>query len=120
MAEPLASRYPRDVLRLLFICGPNRWRSPTAEHVFSNRPGVECASAGLTHDAENPVTAEMLAWADLIFVMQREHRTKLQVRFKSQVGGKRVVCLGIPDKYQYMQPELVRLLEAKVGPFLPE
>ncbi len=30
----------------------------------------------------------------------------------------RVVCLDIPDDYGFMQPELVALLEKKVGPFL--
>jgi predicted protein tyrosine phosphatase len=107
------------VLRVLFVCSRNRWRSPTAEQVFSGRPGVECASAGLTHDAENPVTPEMLQWADLIFVMERNHKAKLQSRFKSLVSGKRVVCLGIPDKFTYMEPRLIQLLEAKVTPFLP-
>jgi predicted protein tyrosine phosphatase len=107
------------VLRLLFICSRNRWRSPTAEQVFSARPGVECASAGLTHDAENPVTPELLRWADLILVMEQGHKVKLQARFKSQVSGKRVVCLGIPDKFKYMDPRLVELLEAKVNPFIP-
>ena len=107
------------MLRLLFICSRNRWRSPTAEQVFSARPGVECASAGLTHDAETPVTPELLQWADLILVMERDHKTKLQSRFTSQVSGKRVVCLDIPDKFKYMDPGLVQLLEAKVSPYLP-
>ena len=29
-----------------------------------------------------------------------------------------VICLDIPDDYNYMQLELVRLLEAKVAAFL--
>jgi predicted protein tyrosine phosphatase len=33
--------------------------------------------------------------------------------------GQRVVCLNIPDRYRFMQPELVALLEQKVAPFLP-
>ena len=103
---------------LLFLCARNRLRSPTAERVFASRPGVETASAGLAPDAEEPVTPDHLAWADLIFVMERAHRAKLQRRFGPHLKGKRVVCLDIPDDYDFMQPELVALLVKKVGPFL--
>jgi predicted protein tyrosine phosphatase len=57
-------------------------------------------------------------WADIIFVMEKTHRTKLQQRFRKYLNGKRVVCLDIPDDYKYMQEELVKLLEVKVGRFL--
>ena len=40
---------------ILFICTQNRLRSPTAEQVFAEWPGVETASAGLGNDAEVPV-----------------------------------------------------------------
>src|SRR5438034_8523184 len=83
--------------RVLFICSQNRWRSPTAEQVFSEQPGVECSSAGLNHDAENPLTPELVEWAELIFVMEREHKVKLSARFKEHLRGKRVVCLDILD-----------------------
>jgi predicted protein tyrosine phosphatase len=106
--------------QVLFICGKNKWRSPTAENIFANHPGVSCASAGLSHDAEVPVSAELLEWADLIFVMEKAHKTKLTARFKPHLAGKRVVCLGIPDNYQFMQPALVNLLRSKVTPHLPD
>ena len=104
---------------LLFICGQNRLRSPTAEQVFADWPGVETASAGLNHDAGHPVTPELLSWADTIFVMERAHRSRLSRRFQPHLGGKRIVCLEIPDDYGYMDPDLVRLLELKVSPHLP-
>ncbi|TCV95894.1 putative protein tyrosine phosphatase [Luteibacter rhizovicinus] len=104
---------------ILFICGQNRLRSPTAEHVFADWPGIEVASAGLKHDADVPVSNELVQWADLIFVMEKSHRRKLAEKFRASLGGARVVCLDIPDDYEFMQPELVRLLERKVTPFLP-
>jgi predicted protein tyrosine phosphatase len=104
---------------VLFICGKNKWRSPTAENIFADHPGVVTASAGLSHDAELPVSAELIEWADLIFVMEKAHKAKLSARFNANLAGKRVVCLGIPDNYQYMQPELVKLLRIKVAPHLP-
>ncbi|GAB3101821.1 low molecular weight protein tyrosine phosphatase family protein [Lysobacter terrae] len=104
---------------VLFICSQNRLRSPTAEQVFADWPGVETSSTGLNNDAENPVTPELLEWAELIFVMERAHRSKLSAKFKRHLGHARVVCLDIPDEYEYMDAELVRLLEAKVSPYLP-
>ncbi len=75
-------------------------------------------SAGISADADNPVTPELLAWADVIFLMERNHKVKLIARFSEHLRGMRVVCLGIPDKYQYMDPALVNLLRIKVGPHL--
>lgn len=48
---------PRNVL---FICSQNRLRSPTAEQVFADWPGIETSSAGLNNDAENPATPELI------------------------------------------------------------
>lgn len=40
--------------RVLFICSRNRLRSPSAERLFADWPGVETDSAGLAADAETP------------------------------------------------------------------
>jgi predicted protein tyrosine phosphatase len=105
--------------RVLFICSRNRLRSPTAEQVFARWPRVETASAGLAPDAEECVTAELLQWADLVFVMEKKHRSRLTGSFKAALKDRRVVCLDIPDDFQFMQPELVALLKARVSPHLP-
>ena len=104
--------------RVLFICTQNRLRSPTAEHVFASWPDIATDSAGLGNDADVPLSPEQIVWADVIFVMEKVHRNRLGQRFRRHLNGKRVICLDIPDDYEYMQPELVRLLEAKVGPYL--
>ena len=104
---------------ILFICTQNRLRSPTAEQVFAEWPGVETASAGLGNDAEVPVSPELLAWADMIFVMEKAHRNRLSAKFGRHLNGKRVICLDIPDDYDFMDPMLIRLLKQKVVRFLP-
>ena len=106
------------MMRALFICSRNRLRSPTAEQVFASWPNVETDSAGLASDAAVPLSSEQIAWANIIFVMEKSHRSRLSSRFQTHLGGKRVVCLDIPDNYEYMQPELVQLLEVKAGRFL--
>ena len=103
---------------VLFICSQNRLRSPTAEQTFASWPNVETASAGLNNDAESPVTPELLKWSNTIFVMEKAHRNKLAKKFRAHLAGKRIICLEIPDEYEYMDPDLVRLLKAKVPKFL--
>lgn len=107
------------MLNVLFVCSLNRWRSPTAEQIFAGHPGIDCSSAGLNNGAENPLTPDLVEWAELIFVMERGHKAKLLSKFKSRLNGKRVICLGIPDNYPYMDPALVSLLKSKVTRFLP-
>jgi predicted protein tyrosine phosphatase len=105
-------------MNVLFVCSANKLRSPTAEHVFAGKPGIETDSAGLLNTADIVLSAEQVEWADLIFVMEKRHRTKLSRKFASYLKGKRVICLDIPDDYAFMQPELVAVLERKVTPFL--
>jgi len=60
--------------RVLFVCGRDRSRSPTAESVYGDCPDVETASAGTSPDADTPLSAELVEWADIIFVMEKTHR----------------------------------------------
>lgn len=105
--------------RFLFVCSQNRLRSPTAEQVFSARNDIEVSSAGTNNDAENPLTDELIEWADFIVVMERTHRNKIQKRFHRKMATKRLICLDIPDDYEFMEPALVRLLEARMARHLP-
>jgi predicted protein tyrosine phosphatase len=102
---------------VLFVCSQNRLRSPTAEQIFANRSGFEVASAGLNPEAGAPVSPELLQWADVIFVMERAHRNKLSKKFRAHLKSKRIICLDIPDEFEFMDPGLIRVLEAKLGPF---
>lgn len=104
--------------RVLFICTQNKLRSPTAENVFADYPGIETDSAGLGNDANVPLSPEQIEWATMIFVMEQSHRKKLSKKFRPYLNDKQVICLGIPDEYEYMQPELIDLLKKKVEPFL--
>jgi predicted protein tyrosine phosphatase len=104
--------------RLLFLCSRNRLRSPTAEAVFADYPGVEVDSAGLSPDADLRLSAEQVEWADLILVMEDVHRQRLNKAFGSLLAGKRVVVLGIPDEFDYMDPVLVEMLKLRCAPYL--
>ncbi|MBF0121645.1 MAG: phosphotyrosine protein phosphatase [Desulfobacterales bacterium] len=105
-------------MKFLFVCSQNRLRSPTAEAVFSNHPGIEAMSAGTNHDAENPVSLDLIEWADCVLVMEKKHKNKLIKRFKSAFKTKKLVVLDIPDKYEYMEPELISILKAKMDRYI--
>jgi predicted protein tyrosine phosphatase len=102
-------------MNLLFVCSRNRRRSPTAEAIFSGLDGYGVLSAGTSPDAETIISADLVVWADLIFVMEGIHRRRLNQRFGSSLRTKRLIVLGIPDEYSYMDPRLVELLQEKVS-----
>jgi predicted protein tyrosine phosphatase len=105
-------------LRVLFICSRNRKRSPTAEAVFSDRQDLDVASAGLAPDAEEVVTPELLRWAELMLVMEKTHRSRLQRRFGADIRHAKVGCLDIPEDYEFMDERLVKRLQTAVPPLL--
>jgi predicted protein tyrosine phosphatase len=107
-------------LKLLFVCSRNRWRSPTAERIFDGCGGIQARSAGTETGARIKVTAGHIGWADLIFVMEKKHLRRLQEKFPNELADKHVICLNIPDDFQFMQPELITLLQAAVPPHLEE
>ena len=106
-------------LKVLFLCSRNRWRSLTAEKVFDDLDGISARSAGTEPNARIRVTAGHLSWAELIFVMEKKHLRRLQDKFPEAIADKKIICLHIPDEYEFMQPELVDLLQASVTPYLP-
>jgi predicted protein tyrosine phosphatase len=105
-------------MRALFVCSRNRLRSPTAKQVFSSWPDVETDSAGLAPDAVTPLEPDQIEWAEVLFVMERRHKAKLIKIFGRHLNGKKVVCLDIPDRYGFMDPELIALLQQKSGRFM--
>ena len=117
----LTGRQDHDIgacKNVLFVCSMARLRSPTAERLFGGMPGIQTASAGINRDADNPLTPELVAWADIIFVMEARHRDRLSLLFAEDIGDRPVICLDVPDRYGLMDPNLVRLLRRKAGPML--
>ena len=111
---------PRRVRRVLFVCQYNRRRSATAERVFAKRSDLEVRSAGTSEEALVRVNRHMLAWADVIFVMDDGQREALDRLFPDDPALARLICLQIPDEFQFLDEELVRLLENRVEPYLQE
>lgn len=105
-------------MNVLFVCTANQLRSPTAAAVFADQPGLETRSAGIHTLAEQPLRADLIGWADRILVMEDYHESIIKRRFKEQLGDTPVAVLDIPDVYEFMDPELVGLLEKRVPQLL--
>jgi predicted protein tyrosine phosphatase len=108
------------VRHVLFVCGKNRRRSPTAEAIFSDTEGIEVSSAGTAADADCPVSGDLLEWADDIVVMEQRYAKQLRQKFPAALKGKRLINLNIPDRFEWMQIELVGQLQEKASRWLQQ
>lgn len=100
---------------LLFVCSRNQWRSPTAEALWRKKTGFQARSAGTSPRARKTVGAADIQWADIIFVMEKKHKSKLVADFAHLLEQKPLHVLDIPDEYKYMDAELIAELEAAVS-----
>jgi len=103
---------------LLFVCSKNQWRSPTAELLFKNHPIHLAKSAGTSDKARIKVNQKMIAWADLIFVMERKHQKILERNFSDILVNKPIIILDIEDNYQFNDPGLIDILTTSLRDYL--
>lgn len=101
-------------MNVLFVCSRNKWRSRTAEIIFKNKHGFQVQSAGTAPSARIKVTEKMVNWAEVIFVMEKKHKQRLAQKFPEIIAETEIIILDIPDDYQYMDPELIEVLEVSV------
>ncbi len=100
---------------LLFICSGNIDRSPCAESLFKNSEKYSAKSAGVGPLTENPVRKEMVEWADIIFVMEDEHKRLLLERFPEVEG---IIVLEVGNNFLRYDPELENILREKLYRYL--
>jgi predicted protein tyrosine phosphatase len=103
---------------ILFVCSKNQWRSPTAETLYRKQPGLSVRSAGTSASARRHLTADDVQWADIIFVMEDKHLSRMRAEHGHLLADRSVHVLDIPDDYKYMAPELVELLRSSVDSIL--
>jgi len=60
------------------------------------------------------VTANDIRWASHIFVMEKKHKQRLQAKFNRLVEYTKIIVLDIPDEYQFMDDELVSILDDSI------
>src|ERR1700722_9008119 len=101
-------------LKILFICTINRMRSATAHVIYQDDSRFEVKSAGTDKTANVVLSEDLLNWADAIIVMERHHRNSIRKHYPRIYDSKKIVCLYIEDNYDYMQPELISILQERV------
>lgn len=69
-------------------------------------------SAGTSPNARRTVNAKDIVWADLIFVMEDKHKSRLRAAFPGPTKYAAIHVLDIPDEYQKNDPELIALLRS--------
>ncbi|MBX3113212.1 MAG: hypothetical protein KF836_01475 [Fimbriimonadaceae bacterium] len=102
-------------MKILFVCGRNLRRSPTAERIFRNDPGFKVRSGGTSKSSPRKVTLSDIKWADIVCVMEDRYAERLAELFPEAMQSARVETLDIPDVYEFMDKELIELLKIQVG-----
>ena len=114
---PIPEKLISFQLNLLFVCSRNQWRSPTAERIFRSG-GHQTRSAGTSESAVTRINGGLIRWADLIFVMEKEHKRRMLEKFGQELADKTIIILDIPDEYGLMDQELILTLKDSVGPYI--
>lgn len=97
-------------VNLLFVCSQNKWRSPTAEAIYRHDSRVNVRSAGTSSSARKQISEKDLQWADLILVMENKHKKAIANQYR-YLDLPPIIVLDIPDDYQYMSHELVKMIQ---------
>lgn len=113
--------------KVLTVCSAGCLRSPTASHILSSPPwnfNTRCAGTSEEY-AIVPVTEALIAWADVILVMdsfQQQHINEMQHGLVEEITDyqyKQVINLEIEDEFDYRNPVLVEIMTAKFKELFP-
>lgn len=87
--------------------------------MYANDQRIVVRSVGTSPSAKRKITQADLQWADVLLCMEKKHLQLIQQQFNALVLPK-VVILDIPDEYEYMDPELITMLEREIEEILVE
>lgn len=102
---------------VLFVCGRNQWRSPTAVQVYRNDQRIEVRSAGVSPKSRHQINSADLAWADLILVMEADYGAWIRSQFRSRTLPP-IKSLDIPDEYAYLDEALITAIKSGAEPHI--
>lgn len=108
-----SNKYQGDYKKVLAVCSGGLLRSPTIAHILASPPyNYNTRSAGTNKSyALTLLDDTLLRWADEIVCTDFEHeQTVHQLLSYHGLNNTPVVCLQIPDIYEYRDPVLVDLI----------
>ncbi|MCK4836823.1 MAG: protein tyrosine phosphatase, partial [Candidatus Aminicenantes bacterium] len=92
----------------------NMMSSTTADKIYKDNPMLEVKSAGINIEAFVRIDDQLVDWADIIFVMEKNQKKFIEKKFKTTCLDKKIINLNISDDYYYMDPDLVTILKSTV------
>ncbi|HQV99872.1 MAG TPA: hypothetical protein PLZ91_06090, partial [Bacteroidia bacterium] len=99
---------------ILVVCGRNKKRSRTAEHIFKNDSRFKIRSVGLSPSSDRKISENDLRWANIVFVMEQDQREKIWDIYKN-ITLPNIEVLNIEDDYEFMDPELIEMLTERIN-----
>ena len=103
----------REVPNILVVCGRNKRRSKTAESIFRNEKELKIQSAGLSPKSPSQISEAKIHWADAILVMEDGHKARVLGQYR-HLNLPAIYVLHIEDDYEFMQPELIKILKERI------
>jgi predicted protein tyrosine phosphatase len=108
--EPSQLNYPRA----LFVCSMGLHRSATGATVGSLM-GMNTRACGVKDEALILLSTNLILWADKIYFVKKEkYYTALKKWWDTAIEKdirRKSVVWDIEDEYDYMEPELVEIVE---------
>ena len=99
-------------MNILFVCNQGQNRSVTAARLLENTHNTR--AKGIFN---NLIQEKDLEWANLVAVFEDRHRTWIGEHFPREYMMKKIIVVDIPDIYNVMQDELVKILKRKLKRF---
>lgn len=117
LTAPYNNPYQGNDVRVVFCCSVGMLRSATASKLATRFNARCCGTSSL---ALIPLSVNLITWADKIVFMnpknldeaKRTFRNRKEVLARLDIRG---VVWDIPDTYEYMDPKLVDILNAKIA-----
>jgi|GEM_PF-1529999 len=105
--------------RVLCVCDAGLLRSATIAKVLTETYNYNTLFAGTEETALIPITEALIYWADEIVCAEEHHKKNILNDIKDTFGvdhslnketKNKIVVLKIPDRYEYNNEELVKLI----------
>jgi predicted protein tyrosine phosphatase len=124
LTAPYSNTYQGRNQRWLFVCSAGLLRSPTAAQI-ATKYSYNTRSCGTAEYALIPLSVNLLEWAHKIVFMDQDNFNEAIATFsqldiennsayyENMIRDKSSVW-AIPDKYEYMNPDLVAIIEDKL------
>lgn len=110
----VSNQYQTKAKRVLAVCSAGLLRSPSVANVLHAKYGYNTRAAGCSDEyALIPVDLCLIAWADEVVCVENEVHNILNFKFKNEKiwEARDKVILSLPDRFEWMDPELVKLIE---------